>query len=484
MSQKNTLYWYDLETFGIDPRCYRMAQFAGVRTDEDLNIIDEPLILFCKPADDMLPSPQSCLITGIMPQDALAKGVAEYQFIKRINDEFSKPNTCVVGYNNIRFDDEFIRYSLYRNFYDPYQREWKNGNSRWDIIDMVRLTRALRPSGINWPNHQDGTQSFKLEELTRANNISHEQAHDALSDVKATIAMAKLIKAKQSRLYEYIYKHRNKHLVSSLLNIREAQPIVHVSSMYALEHGCTAVVVPIALHPINKNGYIVYDLSVDPGELLNLGIEEIRHRLYTPRKDLPEGVDRIPLKTVHVNKCPIIVPLKTMDQEAASRLNIDLQSCKRHLALIKNNPELGKKAQNVFSDNKYEPNTDPDQALYSGFFGAADKEKMASIHNQSGDELSQLEFIFEDKRLPELLFRYRARNFPDSLSAHEQDQWQEYRQVRLTTRGAGGGITFDEYMEQIEQLTTEAAGNEEQLLQLTKLREYGQQILTKIPDVP
>ena len=271
MAQNNnqpSLYWYDYETFGADPRRDRPVQFAGLRTDLDLNVIDEPLCIYCRPADDFLPHPEACLITGITPQKALAEGLPEVEFIAQINEKFSQPNTCVVGYNNIRFDDEITRFSLYRNFFDAYAREWQNGNSRWDIIDMVRLTHALRPEGIEWPTHPDGKPSFRLDQLTVANGISHEAAHDALSDVHATIALAKLIREKQPRLYDYVFERRTKQQIAQLLNIAKPFPVLHVSSMYPSEQGCIALVAPIAAHPVNKNEVIVYDLRVDPQSFL------------------------------------------------------------------------------------------------------------------------------------------------------------------------------------------------------------------------
>ena len=156
-----TFFWHDYETFGTDPKRDRPVQFAGVRTDAELNIIEEPVMLYCAPSDDIVPNPEACLITGITPQHALEEGVCEAQFIRRIHDELSRPGTCGVGYNSIRFDDEVTRYTLYSNFYDPYAREWQNGCSRWDIMDMLRLTRALRPDGIVWPTYEDGSPGLK-----------------------------------------------------------------------------------------------------------------------------------------------------------------------------------------------------------------------------------------------------------------------------------------------------------------------------------
>ena len=305
MSDKS-IYWYDFETFGKDPRRNRASQFAGIRTDEDLNIISEPLVFYCAPADDFLPDPMACLITGISPQKALADGVCEVEFIKRIHEEFSQPGTCVAGYNSIRFDDELTRQLLYRNFYDPYEREWKNGNSRWDIIDMARLCAATRPEGIVWPLREDGSTSFRLEQLTAENGIEHADAHDALSDVIATIEFAKLIKQKQPKLYDYVYQLRNKRAVQSEIDMVTRKPVLHVSMMYPATQGCLALVMPLCPHPTNNNGIIVYDLREDPESWASLSVEEIRKRIFTARDDMEQGVERIGLKTIHINKCPVI----------------------------------------------------------------------------------------------------------------------------------------------------------------------------------
>ncbi|MCF6235987.1 MAG: exodeoxyribonuclease I [Gammaproteobacteria bacterium] len=471
-----TLYWYDLETFGINPVYDRISQFSGVRTDENLNIIGQPLNLYCKPADDMLPSPEACLITGITPQIALEKGVPETEFIKQIHDEFLRPNTCVVGYNNIRFDDEFTRYTLYRNLLDPYAREWKNGNSRWDIIDMVRLTRALRPQGIHWPTHSDGRPSIKLEDLTVANGIVHDAAHDALSDVYATIAVAKMIKDKHPKLYDYAYQNRSKHKVGAMLNMKTETPVLHISGMYPTEFGNTAIVTPVALHPTNKNGIIVFDLRYDPQPLFSLSAEEIQARLFTPTQELPEGVERIPLKTVHLNKCPVIAPVKTLNNESAECFKIDIPTSLDHHKLIKKMPDLQQKIQQAFSMTQFEAKTDPDTQLYSGaFFENADKEKMEAIHNMTAEQLAKLSPVFNDSRLPEMLFRYRARNFPDSLSNQEKSDWNEYRKDRLT-RPEKGKLTLDEFYQKIEayRQNKELSTAEQSLL--NELESYGKEL--------
>jgi exodeoxyribonuclease-1 len=456
-----TFYWHDYETFGLDPQRDRAAQFAGVRTDADFNVIDEPLVLYCRPAADTLPHPDACVITGITPQLAQQKGVCEAEFIRRIHEQLAQPNTCTLGYNNLRFDDEVTRNTLYRNFYDPYAREWQNGNSRWDLIDVVRAARALRPDGVQWVNSAEGKPSFRLDQLTIANGIAHETAHDALADVYATIELARLIKRAQPKLFQFLLENRVKNKVLDLLQLGSFKPVLHISGKYRAEKNCLAVVLPLCKHPTNPNGIIVYDLSVNPEALLNLSAEEIQHRLFTATANLPEGVTRIPLKAVHINKCPVLAPISVLKPADAERLNIDLITCLAHIESIKTTVGLTEKLSTVFSGHGDGRDTDPDLAIYSGgFFADADKSTMAKIRTLSPENLAGNAFNFTDKRLAEMLFRYRARNYPDTLNAEEKQRWQTFCINRLTGQQAGAGITFDVYIARLTELKADTTVNQ------------------------
>ena len=438
-----SFYWHDYETFGTDPSRDRPVQFAGLRTDLALKPIEEPLVVFAAPARDVLPHPEACLITGITPQRALAEGVPECEFIRLIHAELARPGTCGVGYNSIRFDDEVTRFTLYRNFYDPYAREWKGGNSRWDLIDVVRLTHALRPEGINWPEDEEGRPSFRLEKLTEANGIEHGAAHDALSDVMATIAVARLVRARQPRLFDYALKLRDKQFALEQLDLVNHRPILHVSGMFGAERHNIALVSPLARHPVNKNEIICFDLSADPGPLHDLAPQALAQLLFTSAADLPEGATRPGLKTVHINRSPMLVTPKMLDPATAERLGIEGAVCRRHLARLRQIPDLVKRVQAVYSDRELPEITDPDRMLYSGgFFSDADRRTMDRVHRASPEELASTSFAFEDPRLPEMLFRYRARNFPDSLSSEEREQWEEHRFNYLTDPAAGASITL------------------------------------------
>ena len=430
MSSKPTLFWHDYESFGADPRRDRPSQFAGIRTDLELNEIAAPVEWFCQPADDFLPHPDACLITGITPQYARSNGLPEAEFIAHIYDELSQPNTCALGYNSLRFDDELTRHALYRNFYDAYSREWQNGNSRWDLIDVVRTAYALRPDGIEWPLN-DGLPSFRLEHLTAANGIAHEGAHDAVSDVRATIALARLVRDKQPKLYQHLFELRNKHKVSDQLDLVSRKPVLHISGMFGAARGNAAVVVPLAQHPTNKNGIICYDLMSDPSPLSDLSAEEIQRRVFTAKNELDQP--RIPLKVIHINRCPVVLPVSMVDAKVESRTGLNLETCRAHWQVLVGLGDLTSKLQAVFSASEFEGGSDdPDLMLYGGgFFGSHDKDQMQMIRETPAQALAELQPVFQDPRLDEMFFRYKARNYKDWLTGEEQQQWDEYRWQRL-----------------------------------------------------
>ena len=441
-AQNETFFWHDYETSGTDPQRDRPMQFAGIRTDADLNIIEDPVMIYARPADDMLPHPMACLITGITPQIALEKGVSEAEFIARIHAELARPGTCGVGYNSIRFDDEVTRNTLYRNFYDPYAREWQNGCSRWDIIDMLRLTRALRPDGIVWPSYEDGTPSLRLEDLTKANGIEHGSAHDALSDVYATIAMAKLVKERQPKLFDYVIRHRSKLAIQKLIDPQSMKPVLHVSSRYPVEQGNMAVVAPIAVHPTNKNASIVWDLRHDPAPLFELTAEQIKQNLYLPREQRDENTPKLALKLLHANRCPIVAPANMLRGDEPAKFAIDGDQCRAHLALLRNEPNLREKLMAVYQEDR-DAIADPDLQIYSGgFFSNDDKKLIDRVREADEESLYELQLPFQDPRLEEMLLRYKARNFPETLTDEEQLSWEEFRAQKLL-KGTGGYLTFE-----------------------------------------
>ena len=463
----HTFLWHDYETFGAVPRRDRPAQFAAIRTDAELNEIGEPIMLFCQPANDYLPDPTACLITGITPQQALQQGVPEYQFAATVEKVFSEPGTIGVGYNTIRFDDEVTRFLFWRNLIDPYAREWQNQCGRWDLLDVVRMTYALRPEGIEWPLHDNGKPSFKLEHLTKANGLVHEAAHDALSDVRATIALARLIREKQPKLFDFCLALHKKDRVAEEIGLHLArelrQPFLHVSGMFPAERGCLALVWPLAPHPSNKNELLVWDCSYDPQELFALDAETIRVRLFTRTDAMPEGMTRLPIKSIHLNKSPMLVSnLKTLRPELAERWGLDLETARAHAARAAAGPDMTVIWEQVFWRPAAEP-ADVDEDLYGGFVGNGDRRLLEALRREPPAKLATASPHFQDDRLGELLFRYRARNFPQTLSQEELEHWEQHRAARLY-EGAGGARTVDELFSELDRLGAETDEQGQQVL--------------------
>ncbi len=472
-----SFYWHDYETWGSDPRRDRPAQFAGIRTDAELEVLGEPLVLYCRPADDLLPSPDACLVTGLSPQRAWREGIPEADFSARIHAELTWPGTCGVGYNSIRFDDEISRHCFYRNFLDPYARERGSSRSRWDLIDVLRLAHALRPEGLHWPRREDGATSFRLEHLSAANGVDHQGAHEALADVQATLALARLLRLRQPRLFDYALTLRDKARAQELLDPDRPAILLHVSEKIPAALGCIAPVWPITRHPRHTNEVLVFDLREDPQQLLELETEAIRARLFTRQAELPEGTTRIPLKGVRLNHCPMLAPLATLTGPAAERWGIDRERIEQHAGVLAAAPGLAAKLQAVYAPPTEGAEVDPDFALYSGgFLGEGDRREIARLRRLPPEALAEARPLFRDPRLPELWFRYRARNWPELLTAPERERWEGFRHRRLTDPSSGAPITAAAYRERIGALREQHVGDAPRLGLLDELSAWGDRL--------
>ncbi len=409
-----TFFFYDLETSGLEPREDRIMQFAGQRTTLDLEPIGDPVNVLVKMTNDALPSPAAIMVTKITPQDTLREGMSEAEFCKYVTDEIFTPNTIALGYNTVRFDDEFMRATLWRNFYDPYEWQWKDGRSRWDMLDVVRLTRALRPEGINWPFTEDGKPTNRLELLTKLNGLSHEHAHDALSDVYATIAVAKMLKEKQPKLFDFLFKMREKNAVKKLVNLDNKQPFVYASGRYSSEFNKATVAFPLTS---GRNGNIlVYDL----------------------RYPLDGSCDFPVVKELCFNKCPAVAPLSVLDNnDGWKKIGLTREQIEQNLKTLLDHPEFAEAMRSQYENRpEYPKAPEPEMAIYDGFLNDRDRNKVANVRNADEQKLADFHPEFDDERLPELLLHYKGRNYPKSLSEQETKKWEEFRKSRLERQAA------------------------------------------------
>ncbi len=469
-----TFFFYDLETSGFSPRSARIMQFAGQRTDMNLKPIGEPVNILIKMTDDILPDPGAILVTGITPQQTIADGMTEAEFLKIFASEVSTPGTIFVGFNSIRFDDEFMRFLQYRNYYDAYEWQWKDDRSRWDLLDVVRMTRALRPDGIKWPVDSEGKPANRLTMLSAINGLDHENAHDALSDVNATIALAQLLKEKQPKLFDYLLTMRDKKEVAKL--VEGGQAFVYASGKYSSDYEKAAVVVRIAAHT-EQGGALVYDLRYDPTEFLDLTPEKLVE-YWTRAWDDPGP--RLPIKTLKYNRCPAVAPLGVLDKSSQERLKIDLAQVEKHAETLTKNPEfvknvlkaleiLNKKQQVSMLANEQQV----DAQLYDGFIGDQDRKLMVKVHEADINEADNLVKEFSDKRLKALWPLYKARNFPKQLTDEEKTIWETYRTQKLVNEKDN---RLMQYFSQIDEAAQRPGLTKNQQYLLEELKLYGESI--------
>ena len=472
-----TLYFYDLETSGFNPREQRIMQFAGQRTDLDLKPIGEPHNILIALSEDILPDPDAILITGITPQQTIAEGISEAEFLKIFNSEVALPGTIFTGYNTIRFDDEFMRYSHYRNLYDPYEWQWRDDRSKWDLLDLVRITRALRPEGIKWPFDDDGKPSNRLGMLTSINELEHENAHDALSDVRASIDLARLIHAKQPKLFNYSLANRSKQKVAEL--VLAGKPFVYTSGKFDTEYEKTAVVSVVAKGD-DRQGVVVFDLRFDPNDYKDMSVEELAEAMRWHKPG--EKVASIPVKTIKFNRCPAVAPISVLNVEVTSRLKIDMSKVAAHQEALAKLPDFANnilKAVALLDKQQQTSQSTEERAvdaqMYDGFMGDSDKRLMAKLRTVNPSEFNDYLDDIQDKRLKNLLPLYKARNYLKNLTSDERQVWDEFKNARLFS--GDNDSRMAKFMKRIEELRALPATNDQQQYLLTELELYGQSLL-------
>ena len=466
-----TFFFYDLETSGLNTRESRIMQFAGVRTDMGLNQVGEPYNILVKLNDDVLPSPEALMVTGITPQQTLAEGYSEAEFSRILYEEIFTPDTIVVGFNNIRFDDEFVRHLFWRNFYDPYEWSWKDGRSRWDLLDVVRMTRALRADGIGWPVDENDKATNRLELITKLNKIDHFKAHDALSDVEATIAVARLIREKQPQLYEYLFKMRDKNEVKKLVNLDYKQPFVYVSGRFDAEFDKATVAFPLTS---GKNGnVVVYDLRYDPTEFIKMNQKELASKLYAKWEERQaDDFVKLPVKELQYNRAPAVAPLGVLNQnDSWAKISLTEDLVSKHRDILLSSPEFAENIRSIFENREeFKKSPDPEAQLYDGFVANGDKMRVEAVRNASERELADFHPNFIDERLDPLLLHYKARNFPKSLAEDELVAWEKWRSDKINAN-------LPEFIKSLQKLSI-TVSDENKLFILQELQLWAESIVS------
>jgi exodeoxyribonuclease-1 len=429
---EQTFLFYDLETTGKDPAADRILQFAAQRTDANFKPIGEPVNLHVHLDDDILPSPGAALVTSLTPQKAQG-GISELELTHYTQEKLFIPNTIVVGYNNISFDDNFMRYLYWRNFFDPYEWAWKDGRSRWDLCNVTRMVRAIRPDGIVWPVDDNGKACNKLEKLTEANGLNHHQAHDGLSDVIALIELAQLIHQHQPKMFNYLLSLRNKNKVTEIVSHTHPKPFVFTNTRYGHNYEYTSVAIPIA-EGVTNSAILTYNLRYDPTPWLQFDAKQLAEFRFTSYEDLEaKSLPPFPFHTLTTNQCPAVAPIAVLsEQNGWDKLSLNPDTVKHNLTTLRQNPQFIDQVKEAYQAEPYpDDKKDPETRLYDGFLNDADRQTVTNIRAADIAKLASWSPYFHDDRLPELFLHYKARNFAEILSQPELEQWKAYRLAKL-----------------------------------------------------
>ena len=470
-------FWYDYETTGRWRMVDRPVQFGGIRTDENLNQISEPITLYCKPALDCLPQVRASLVHGIAPQKARRLGITEHAFAQQIHALLMRPGTCCVGYNAMRFDHTVTRFLFYRNLLDPYAWHSRDGNSKWDIIDLFRAAFALSPDGIQWHFADDDKPSFRLEDIAGANGVDISSAHDALADVRNMLRVAQLIKAAKPRMWSNFLGLRDKREVKR--HVSANSTFLYVSGSVVHWRRGASIMMPIGSD--DKGAVFAYDLFYDPRPLFDAPDEVLLEK---------DSLGDKALHRIRLNACPYVWKFDLdgvlTDRQTAlmDRMGTKLETLLQHRALIRDKEDFGRRVADAFAARwPRDRERDVDQALYDGFIPRPDRPLLDRILNLVDEPGPRWEETpFKDERLPELVFRFRARNFPRSLSAEDETRWYQHCRHRIFESKDDKGLTqYEHYVKDLAEARMQCADEKTRKL-IYDLEAYGKELEARLLD--
>ena len=460
--------FYDYETTGIDPAMDRPIQFAACRATSDFQAIDQHEFK-CKLAGDVIPSPGATLVHGLSPVPLQREGVTEREFAQRINDVFCDSPQIIMGYNTASFDDPFTQHLLYRNFYDPYQWQYADGNKRYDLIVAIRAAYLFANDVITWPE-RDHQISMKLEDLAPANGIEHLQAHDALGDTLATRDLAAQLAAGAPDLWQECLSMSDKKVVQQ--RIRDAMEghgaLVMIDALFGRERGYAGLVYPIGANPNNPNEIWCIDLGMDLAPLAELSIEELRTYLYLPKSEREPGMPRVPFKRIRTNRACALFPLEKLAQHPQA---LEIAGIKREhfkaqrdwCRLQPNSHWMG--IAEALLVNEFPPSNWADAQLFDGMFSRNDGAKLRQVRTSEPVDLMADAPSFDDPRLNAMLPLYLARNFPEHLGPRARREWTKYCSARWQGTIKGRGMTLARYTDEMHEMAgRELSEAQQQLL--------------------
>ena len=455
--------FYDYETTGIDKRFDQIVQFAAIKTDSDFNELERHNIL-CQMRNDIIPSPYAFGTTMIDIENLQENGLSEFEFSKKVNKILSgEGNQCITGYNSKEFDDKFSQFLFYRNLADPYFWAWGKGNKKLDVFDIMKMGYAFGRLGDMKFSEGSGEDSLRLEVLSKLNGLTHLKAHDALSDVVATIELLKLIKINNPNLIKYSEKLQDKSFARKLLS--ESPTFYNISSFYGYEKNFIGVHHIIGQHPTISNSIISWDLEINPENILNKSASEIKEQMFAKKEDRLFDVG---FSEIKLNQSPQV--LKYSEKNDANKERAEL--CQKNLVLVLRHKLL----LNQISDEIFVfevPFLDSDADLFAGNFFAEKKKDELNLSLSANNPTLFKNNDFKSERFSEQLFRLKGRNFFEDLSEIEKVKYLEFVKTRVNYDETDKWRTIKMFNQEYKEIMDEDSSSEKKII-LEKLNSYVQ----------
>lgn len=465
-----TFLFYDLETTGLNKAFDQILRFAAIRTDMAFHEIDRhELSVRLRP--DVIISPRA-IMTHRIPVAESLQGIPEYDAVLQIHKWMNAPRTISLGYNTLGFDDEFLRFSFHRNLLPPYTHQYANGCRRMDILPYTVIYRLYSEETLTWPEI-DGRPTLKLEHLSEANNLASGPAHDAMVDVKATVALAELL-SKEQKIWKFLSGYFDKRIDTE--RIDELPPASrNISGSHQLGL--------LVSHEMGKeNFYQAPVISI--GSSIPYSNQTLWLRLDLPelQATTPETVsDSSWVVRKRMGEPPFILPPHDRYWQRITNERRDF--ARQNIAWISSHPELFREIIDYHRSFQYPeiPDLDPDAALYQmGFLSSREEALCRRFHEAPFHEKTKMIDQFPRTETRNLAIRILMRNHPGDIAESDKSQWERYmkrvnpkeeKDALVDYRGEKR-ITPEAALTEIASIRREGAIDNEQRRLLEELENY------------
>ena len=447
------MVFYDTETTGTKVYFDQILQFAAILTDNDLNEI-ERFEIRSRLLPNVVAGPGAMRLTGVSVDQLHDPALpSHYEMVCRIRRKLLEWQASLfIGHNSLRFDEVLLRSAFYKNLLPPYLTN-SAGNGRIDTLSMLQWAHKYEPDVIEIPTRPDGRPIFKLDQLAPANGYNQAHAHDAMSDVEATIHMAHLMRNNAPDTWSRAMRFSNK---SNVLDFCEGEMVFGLTEYYFRDY-YSFLLHQVGHNPHDRSEIVAFDLYHDPADFVGLSSEALRRHLNASPKLL---------RRVRANALPGLIDADEAHPHTQVS-NLPLEMLEERAEVLEGNETLRGQLLLAYMQAKpqYEDSVHVEENIYSGFASTQDNERMDAFHEGEWSERAAIVCEFDDPRfrdLGEQLIYFEA---PQVLATERRQWWEERTARRLLGTGEPcDALTLPQALQEVNDLLAVAAGEIRNLL--------------------